>query len=67
MSYPMLNSDLEALKNTHEFQGKPFSITKIQRFMGIGYNRACHLVEAAIECGVLVQCQEHDGWIRLAK
>lgn len=67
MSYPMLSSDLKALKRTPEFQGRAFGISRIQRFMGIGYNRAAHLVDAAIEQGVLVRDQDSDWLVRLAE
>ncbi|WP_347361434.1 DNA translocase FtsK [Vibrio vulnificus] len=67
MSYPMLSSDLKTLKQTPEFQGRAFGISRIQRFMGIGYNRAAHLVDAAIKQGVLVRDQNSDWLVRLAE
>ncbi|NOH71959.1 hypothetical protein F0225_11505 [Vibrio pectenicida] len=67
MSYPMLDYDLETLKNTPEFQDQSFGISRIQRFMGIGYNRASHLVDEAMEIGILVRDKECDWLVRLAK
>lgn len=67
MSYPMLSSDLEILKKIPELQGRAFGISRIQRFMGIGYNRAAHLVDAAIEQGVLVRDKDSDWLVRLTK
>ncbi|MGY2573173.1 DNA translocase FtsK [Vibrio sp. C8] len=67
MTYPMLNSDLETLQKTPELQGVSFSISRIQRYMRIGYNRASHLVEAAIEKGILVRDQESEWLVRLSR
>ncbi len=67
MTYPMLKSDLKTLQETPELQGLSFSISRIQRYMGIGYNRASHLVEAAIEKGILVRDQESEWLVKLAE
>ncbi|MDA0152195.1 hypothetical protein OH460_07775 [Vibrio sp. Makdt] len=67
MSYAMLDSDLEALKQTPELQGRAFGISRIQRFMGFGYNRAAHLVDAAVELGVLTRDQDSDWLVRLTE
>lgn len=67
MSYPMLNSDLETLKKSPELQGRAFGISRIQRYMQIGYNRAAHLVDAAIELGVLTRDQDSDWLVRLTE
>ncbi|MFS1981362.1 hypothetical protein BCU36_020205 [Vibrio lentus] len=45
-----------------ELQGRAFGISRIQRFMGFGYNRAAHLVDAAVELGVLTRDQDSD-WL----
>jgi DNA segregation ATPase FtsK/SpoIIIE-like protein len=44
-----------------------FSISRIQRFLGIGYERAARLVDAAIELGVLAREQDHDWLVRLTE
>ncbi len=62
MSYPMFNSDLDKLKTSPEFQGQTFSVTRVQRYIGIGHNRATRLIESAIEQGVLVK-DEHSDWL----
>ncbi|EOX3381149.1 DNA translocase FtsK [Vibrio cholerae] len=67
MTYPMLSSDLKALQQTPELQGVTFSISRIQRFMGIGYNRAAHLVDAALEKGILVRDNESEWLVRLVE
>ena len=67
MSYPMLDSDLEKLKSTVELHGKSFGVSRIQRYLKIGYNRAAHLVDAAIQRGVLVRDAECDWLVKLPK
>lgn len=55
-SYPMKDSDLESLKaiKVDALRSSSFSISRIQRYMRIGYNRAVLLREYALEKGVLV-------------
>lgn len=37
-----------------------FGITRIQRLLGWGYNRTCHLAEYGVKSGQLVTCGEFD-------
>jgi DNA segregation ATPase FtsK/SpoIIIE-like protein len=64
-TYPMLKSDLEQLKIHAEFKDNSFGITRIQRYLKIGYNRACQLVDAAIEQGVLVRDSDKEYLVKL--
>lgn len=45
---------LEYLKDSLSMQDS-FGISRIQRMMRIGYNRSAHLVDRAIEKGILVR------------
>ncbi|EGQ9107533.1 hypothetical protein GA047_13470 [Vibrio cholerae] len=67
MSYPMLNSDLKAIQELEEFKGLTFGISRIQRVMKIGYNRAAILVEAAIEKGILVRDKDREWMVKLSE
>lgn len=45
---------LKALKETPEkFPSEPFGVSRIQRALKLGYNRASYLKDLAIERGVL--------------
>lgn len=65
MSYPMLDSDLNALKTIPEFQGESFGVSRVQRYMRIGYSRASQLVEAAVDKGILVRDINSEWLVKL--
>ncbi|MBV7300232.1 hypothetical protein [Enterovibrio paralichthyis] len=67
MDYSMLESDIKSLKSTPQLEGCLFGISRIQRFLGIGYNRAERLVDAAVSRGVLCRDQERVHLVRLVK
>ena len=47
---------LKAFASDENFKGN-FGISRIQRYLRIGYNRASYLAEAAVKEGVLVRCE----------
>lgn len=67
MTYPMLENDLAALVQHPRFKNDLFGITRIQRVLRIGYNRAAHLVDAAIEKGILTRDSEREWLVKLTK
>lgn len=66
MTYPMLENDLKRLQQCSEFKDS-FGISRVQRVMRIGYNRAAHLIEAAIEKGILTRDAENEWLVKLTK
>lgn len=64
-NYSMLNSDLKALLEIDELKGISFGRTKVQRHLIIGYNRTCHLIDAAIEQGILIRDKECPHLFRI--
>lgn len=50
----------------HELLSSPFGISQIQRVLRFGYNRAAHLVDRAIENGILVRSDEHPYIVRFS-
>lgn len=67
MTYPMLENDLKRLQQCSEFKNLTFGVSRIQRVMRIGYNRAAHLVEVAIEKGILIRDTESEWLVKLAR
>ncbi len=66
MDYPMLESDLKKLQSQEEFQSQSFGVSRVQRYLRIGYNRASSLVNTALERGILVRDEEVEWLVRLA-
>lgn len=54
---------LEHLKGSNLMQDS-FGISRIQRMMRIGYNRSAHLVDRAIESGVLVRDSKREWLVK---
>ncbi|TDF41934.1 hypothetical protein EYS14_03560 [Alteromonadaceae bacterium M269] len=50
---------LEALIGDKEFIAHPVTVSRIQRHLRIGYNRACHLIENARAKGILIQDKDN--------
>jgi DNA segregation ATPase FtsK/SpoIIIE-like protein len=67
MTYPMLENDLMRLQQCPDFKNDSFGISRIQRVFRIGYNRAAHLVDAAIEKGILTRDSENEWLVKLTK
>lgn len=54
---------LELIRNLPNMQDS-FGISQIQKMMRIGYNRAAHLVERAIDSNLLVKDPTHDYLVK---
>ncbi|MCG9576038.1 hypothetical protein L1D14_07275 [Vibrio tubiashii] len=67
MTYSMIETDLQRLKEHPEFQGKEFGVSRIQRHLGIGYNRASALVEEAKKRQVLTIGIESQHLLKLTE
>ncbi|EGR3070267.1 hypothetical protein DMW20_11950 [Vibrio parahaemolyticus] len=58
MAYPMIESDLRALRTGSAFKGS-FTIGRIQSVMKFGYSRALALVSEGLKRGELVRVGEN--------
>jgi len=54
-SYPMQQSDLDKLIKERNNLPDFFGISRIQRLLGVGYNRAAYLVDFALEKNIIVR------------
>ncbi|MCY9874020.1 hypothetical protein [Vibrio barjaei] len=63
---PQDDIDVAALKEHPEFQDE-FGVSRVQRYLRWGYNRAARACERAIASQVIVQCYPNDYQMRFNK
>lgn len=57
---------LKGLKDSEQFVGS-FGISRVQRLLRIGYNRAARLVDFGVELGILVRDIEKQHLVKFAE
>lgn len=64
--YHKKDDELLLANINHELLSGTFGISRIQRVLRIGYNQAAHLVDRAIESGILVRIDDYPHMARFS-